>query len=65
ILSARSESLQPGSACGLYPLRGLLQVAAEEGLEIQQLGLWNSGDVAGDRQRVVGYGAYALYECGG
>ncbi|HSJ91563.1 MAG TPA: AmmeMemoRadiSam system protein B [Ilumatobacter sp.] len=47
-------------ACGARPLRGLLRTAAERDLEVEQLDLRNSGDTAGDRDRVVGYGAFAL-----
>jgi MEMO1 family protein len=62
ILNAKPDAIGTGSACGRYPLRGLLRVAAEDGLRIEQLGLCNSGDMAGDRDRVVGYGAFAVYE---
>jgi AmmeMemoRadiSam system protein B len=47
-------------ACGALPLRGLLIEAKRLGLSIDRLDLCNSGDVAGDRNRVVGYGAWAL-----
>ena len=30
------------------------------GLQVRTLDVKNSGDTAGDRNRVVGYGAYAL-----
>ena len=33
---------------------------SERSVEIEQLDLRNSGDTAGDRQKVVGYGAFAL-----
>ncbi|WP_207063018.1 AmmeMemoRadiSam system protein B [Motiliproteus sp. SC1-56] len=48
-------------ACGAYPLNGLLHLAARRGLEIELLDLRNSGDTEGPRDRVVGYGAYALH----
>ena len=47
-------------ACGARPLRGLLRTAVAHDLEVEQLDLRNSGDTAGDRSRVVGYGAFAL-----
>lgn len=47
-------------ACGVYPLSGLLVSARDHGLHVQQLDLRNSGDTAGDKSRVVGYGAFAL-----
>jgi hypothetical protein len=49
-------------ACGQVPTRGLLRVAKRRGMTIERLDLRNSGDTAGPRDRVVGYGAWALYE---
>ena len=49
-------------ACGATPLNGLMQVAAARGLQPELLGWCNSGDTAGDRQRVVGYAALRLME---
>jgi len=43
------------------PLRGLLHFARERGFSITSLDLKNSGDTAGPRDRVVGYGAYAVH----
>src|SRR5271165_6378508 len=51
-------------ACGQVPTRGLLRVARRRGMAIERLDLRNSGDTAGRRDRVVGYGAWALYEAG-
>lgn len=44
-------------ACGGTPINGLLPVAQRHGLRPVLLDLCNSGDTAGDRQRVVGYAA--------
>jgi AmmeMemoRadiSam system protein B len=49
-------------ACGATPLKGLLEVARRRGLQAHLLDLRNSGDTAGDRSRVVGYGAFAFTE---
>ncbi len=49
-------------ACGAHPLNGLLLAAQRRGLTAHQLDLRNSGDTAGDRGRVVGYGAFAFTE---
>jgi len=49
-------------ACGCMPLRGLLKLAQNKNMSIQTLDLCNSGDTAGSKDRVVGYGAYALFE---
>lgn len=47
-------------ACGAYPLKGALLAASQNQWNVHRLGLCNSGDTAGDRGRVVGYGAWAM-----
>src|SRR5712691_1772309 len=47
------------NACGFLPVAGLLQQAEARGLEAERLALCNSGDTAGPRDRVVGYGAWS------
>lgn len=54
------ETIGPEQACGSTPLRGLLQFARQRQLHISELDLRNSGDTAGPRDQVVGYGAYAV-----
>jgi AmmeMemoRadiSam system protein B len=54
--------LGPNDACGFLPIAGLLIEAARRGLRAQRLSLCNSGDAAGGRDRVVGYGAWILEE---
>jgi hypothetical protein len=56
------DALGPTEACGAVPTRGLLLAARQRGMAIERLDLRNSGDTAGPRDRVVGYGAWALYE---
>jgi hypothetical protein len=51
-------------ACGATPVMGLNLAAQRRGLRPQLLDLRNSGDTAGDRNRVVGYGAFAFFEKG-
>ncbi len=48
-------------ACGATPINGLLLAARKRGLQVKQLDLRNSGDTAGDRSRVVGYGAFGFF----
>ena len=55
-----ASDLQGEEACGAAPLNGALQSAKQHGLVPRLLGLCNSGDSAGDRDRVVGYGAIAF-----
>ena len=54
--------VQPDDACGATPVNGLLEVARRRKLRAELIDLRNSGDTAGDRRRVVGYGAFAFYE---
>ncbi len=49
-------------ACGCMPMRGLLKLAQDKNMSLQTIELCNSGDTAGTKDRVVGYGAYALHE---
>jgi AmmeMemoRadiSam system protein B/AmmeMemoRadiSam system protein A len=52
--------LDHDQACGATPLGGALLAARAHGLVPRLLDLRNSGDTAGDRSRVVGYGAFAF-----
>jgi AmmeMemoRadiSam system protein B len=54
------EKLNFESACGRIPISGLLKLARDHALTIKNIDLRNSGDTAGDKQRVVGYGAYII-----
>jgi AmmeMemoRadiSam system protein B len=63
--AAAIERLDEGSvgadgACGYLPIRGLLIEAKRRGLLARRLDLRNSGDTAGDRRSVVGYGAWVF-----
>jgi AmmeMemoRadiSam system protein B len=49
-------------ACGATPINGLLLAARAHHLHAHLLAQCNSGDTAGDRQRVVGYAAVAFTE---
>lgn len=60
IEALRYEDIDYDAACGRVPISGLLHVARRRGLSVRNLDLRNSGDTAGDRARVVGYGAYAV-----
>jgi AmmeMemoRadiSam system protein B len=60
------EHLQPerigyAQACGRNALNGLLLLAQEEHLKVTTLDVRNSGDTAGSKDKVVGYGAYAFH----
>jgi len=53
--------VQPEQACGCYALNGLLKAARAEDLTLKCLHRATSGDTAGDKASVVGYGAYVCY----
>ncbi len=59
---ALEAPLEPGRACGGLPIDGLLVASRRRGLTARLLDLRNSGDTAGDRHRVVGYGAFDFLE---
>ena len=65
VTSQAIENLHPEAigyhdACGRLPMNGLLLVVKKLGLTVTTYDLRNSGDTAGDRDRVVGYGAYGF-----
>jgi AmmeMemoRadiSam system protein B len=60
------EALEPGrigfeQACGRIPVQGLLLAARHRGLLCRAVDVRNSGDTAGPRDSVVGYGAYVFH----
>jgi AmmeMemoRadiSam system protein B len=55
-------ALGPRDACGYLPIGGLLLEARRRGLQALRLNLCNSGDTAGAKGKVVGYGAWVLHE---
>ena len=54
------QHLDYDSACGRIPVSGLLALAKKQSLQVETIDLRNSGDTAGDKNRVVGYGAYVI-----
>ncbi|AHE98117.1 AmmeMemoRadiSam system protein B [Thioalkalivibrio paradoxus] len=60
IEAMQDESLTPERACGCRPLAGLLRAARAHRLTVHTLDLRNSGDTAGPRSEVVGYGAWTI-----
>ncbi len=57
-------TLVPEDACGAAPINGLLEVARRRHLAAELIDLRSSGDTAGPRDHVVGYGAFAFHERG-
>lgn len=56
----RPQDIGPDQACGREGIVGLLAAARRHGLRAETIDLRNSGDTAGSRDQVVGYGAYAF-----
>lgn len=59
---ALDASLGGEEACGCRPLNGLLHLLKIRELKVEQILVRNSGDTAGTKDRVVGYGAYIVVE---
>jgi AmmeMemoRadiSam system protein B len=56
------DSLVGDDACGAVGVNGLLWLARRRRMRVELLDLRSSGDTAGARDEVVGYGAFALHE---
>ncbi len=61
IVDLNDESFDQTRACGHRAIASAIQVAREQSLRCVQLDLRNSGDTAGSKRRVVGYGAFAFF----
>ena len=54
------QTLTGNQACGFMPVRGLLYLARQQNMTVETIDYRNSGDTAGPRDQVVGYGAYVV-----
>jgi AmmeMemoRadiSam system protein B/AmmeMemoRadiSam system protein A len=59
---AKEVALSGEQACGAHAIAGLSLVARRRALRVRVLDLRTSGDTAGPRDEVVGYGAFAYEE---
>jgi AmmeMemoRadiSam system protein B len=64
LILSGDEHLAGEQACGARPLNGLARFARLRRWRPRLLAQCNSGDTVGDRQRVVGYAAFAYYDNG-
>ncbi len=55
-------ALGDDQACGRHSIKGLMVVAREKGMTVRTTDVRNSGDTAGTKDQVVGYGAWAFYD---
>jgi len=60
IINLDGDKIGYEDACGRTPVNGLLMYASTHGLKAEILDQRNSGDTAGSKDQVVGYGAYAF-----
>ena len=61
IVSLNPNEIGSDQACGRVGIKALLEVAQKKNLKPQLIDLRNSGDTAGPKDRVVGYGAFHFY----
>lgn len=62
VVAGRADDIGPEDACGALAVRGLLIAARRHGLRTALIELGTSADTVGPRDRVVGYGSFALTE---
>lgn len=60
ILTNNFDSMNHHNACGLTPVRGLIKATCQKKLSSKLIDLRNSGDTAGDKERVVGYASFLI-----
>ena len=60
-LLAKENALSGQDACGAFALNGLMSTAHCRSLQVERVAMCNSGDTAGSRDRVVGYGAFVVH----
>jgi len=56
------DKIDRNGACGRFPVGGLLDQAKKRNLVVSTLDVRNSGDTAGSKERVVGYGSWMFCE---
>jgi len=56
----RPQEIGREQACGRLPIQGMLRAATAHGLRAETVDRRNSGDTAGPRSEVVGYGAWVF-----
>jgi len=57
----KATTLSGQEACGAQAINGLMQAAHCRPLRVETIDVRNSGDTCGDKDRVVGYGAFILH----
>ncbi len=57
----KASTLSGSEACGAQAINGLMRARHTGPLAIETVALCNSGDTAGDKSRVVGYGSFVVH----
>lgn len=60
IINFQPKMISYNQACGRIPIQGLLLAAKKHNLQSEMISLRNSGDTAGPKNQVVGYGTYVF-----
>ena len=60
ITSFAPDKIERNGACGRFPVSGLLHLAKQRGMRVETVDMCNSGDTAGSKDKVVGYGAWGV-----
>ena len=61
IETGKIESFQKGQACGIIGIMGLIDFANNNDCSMIRAMMYNSGDISGETDKVVGYGSWFLY----
>lgn len=61
MLSGNSSALEGCEACGRTGMGALLELAKQRNWRVELADYRNSGDTAGDKERVVGYASYLFF----
>lgn len=57
----KPDRISQRMACGSSAIKAILTIAQNKNLNVKTISQCNSGDTAGSKDRVVGYGTYAIY----
>ncbi|MCP4188513.1 MAG: AmmeMemoRadiSam system protein B [Gammaproteobacteria bacterium] len=60
-IAQKSSDLTGNEACGAHAINGLMRSKHCQNLTVDLINACNSGDTAGDKTQVVGYGAFILH----
>lgn len=61
IETGKIDCFEPEQACGLIGIKGLVEFANNNDSSIIRAEMYNSGDISGDKDKVVGYGSWFLF----